>query len=206
MLLGLAMLTFCHACDLLEPPVKSGSVLFQEDFSRTASGWDRYSDDTYITDYWDGGYRIAIFTSETNVWARPHLNFGDTLVQVLATKIEGPDNNVFGVLCRYQDARNFYFFLLSSDGYYGIGVYQDGEEILLSNETMLPSEAINQGEATNHIRADCVGEQLSLYINGALVTQAVATNWLGGDVGLIAGTYDKPGTNILFENFSVLLP
>jgi hypothetical protein len=71
---------------------------------------------------------------------------------------------------------------------------------------MLPSEAINQGEATNHIRADCVGEQLSLYINGALVTQAVATNWLGGDVGLIAGTYDKPGTNILFENFSVLLP
>jgi hypothetical protein len=206
MLLASAMLTLCQACNLLEPPVESGSVLFQDDFSRAASGWDRYSDDTYLTDYEDGGYRIAIFTTETNVWARPHLDFGDTLVQVLATKIEGPDDNVIGVLCRYQDARNFYFFLMSSDGYYGIGIVQDGEEILLSSETMLPSEAINQGEATNHIRADCVGEELSFYINGALVSQAIAADWTRGDVGLIAGTYEKPGTDVLFENFSVLLP
>ncbi|HEY47556.1 MAG: hypothetical protein AMJ88_03145 [Anaerolineae bacterium SM23_ 63] len=206
MLLASVMLTFCHACNLLEPPVESGSVLFQDDFSRSASGWDRYSNDSYLTDYEEGGYRIAIFTTETNVWSRPHLDFGDTLIQVLATKLEGPDDNVFGVLCRYQDARNFYFFLISSDGYHGIGIYQDGEEILLSNEAMLPSEAINQGEARNHIRADCVGEELSLYINGALVAQATATDWAHGDVGLIAGTYDKAGTDILFENFSVLLP
>ena len=206
MLLASAMLALCQACNLLEPPIESGSVLFQDDFSRAASGWDRYSDDTYLTDYEDGGYRIAIFTTATNVWTRPHLDFGDTLIQVMATKLEGPDDNVFGVLCRYQDARNFYFFLMSSDGYCGIGIYHDGEEILLSDETMLPSEAINQGEATNHIRADCVGEELSLYINGALVTQATATDWIRGDVGLIAGTYDKPGTDILFENFSVLMP
>jgi hypothetical protein len=206
MLLASAMLALSQACNLLQPPVESGSVLFQDDFSRTASGWDRYSDDTYLTDYENGGYRIAIFTTETNVWTRPHLDFGDTLVQVLATKLEGPDDNVFGVLCRYQDARNFYFFLMSSDGYCGIGIYLDGEEILLSDETMLPSEAINQGEATNHIRADCVEEELSFYINGALVAQANATDWIRGDVGLIAGTYDKPGTDILFENLSVLLP
>jgi hypothetical protein len=205
-LLVSALLALCQACNLLEPPVESGSVLFQDDFSRTASGWDRYSDDTYHTDYKDGGYRIAVFTTETNVWTRPHLDFGDTLVQVMATKLNGPDDNVFGVLCRYQDARNFYFFLMSSDGYYGIGIYLDGEEILLSDEAMLPSELINQGEATNHIRADCVGEELSLYINGALVAQAIATDWTRGDVGLIAGTYDKPGTDILFESFSVLLP
>jgi len=206
MVLASTILTLCQACNLLEPPVESGSVMFQDDFSRTASGWDRYTDDTYQTDYEDGGYRIAIFTTDTNVWARPHLDFEDTLIQVLATKLAGPDDNVFGVLCRYQDARNFYFFLMSSDGYCGIGIYQDGEEILLSSEAMLPSEAINQGETTNHIRADCIGEELSLYINGALAVQAIATDWTRGDVGLIAGTYDKPGTDILFENFSVLLP
>jgi hypothetical protein len=205
-LLASVMLILCQACNLLEPPVESGSVLFQDDFSRNASGWDRYSDDTYVTDYESGGYRIAIFTPETNVWARPHLNFDDTMVQVMATKLDGPDDNVFGVLCRYQDAKNFYFFLISSDGYCGIGIYQDGGEILLSSDAMLPSEAINQGEDTNHIRADCVGEELSLYINGALAAQAIASDWARGDVGLIAGTYDKPGTDLLFENFSVLLP
>ncbi|UCF60230.1 MAG: hypothetical protein JSV37_10735 [Anaerolineaceae bacterium] len=205
-LIASVMLFLCQACNLLEPPIDSGSVLFQDDFSRTASGWDRYSDDTYLTDYQNGGYRIAIFTPDTNVWARPHLDLGDTVIQVLTTKLDGPDDNVFGVLCRYQDARNFYFFLISSDGYCTIGIYQDGSEILLSSDAMLPFEAINQGEDTNHIRADCVGEELSLYINGALAAQARASDWAQGDVGLIAGTYDKPGTDILFENFSVLLP
>lgn len=206
MLIASALLMFCQACNLLEPPVESGSVIFQDDFSRTASGWDRYSDDSYLTDYENRGYRIAIFTTETNVWARPHLDFGDTMVQVLATKLDGPNDNVFGVLCRYQDAQNFYFFLISSDGYGGIGIYQDGQEILLSSDTMLPSEAINQGEDTNHIRADCVDEELSLYINGTLIARTTTSEWVRGDVGLIAGTYDKPGTDILFENFSVLLP
>ena len=205
-LLSLALLTMCQGCSLLEPPVESGAVLFQDDFSRTASGWDRYSNDTYTTDYMDGGYRISIFIPETNVWARPHLEFEDVRVQVMATKLEGPDNNVFGVLCRYQDARNFYFFLISSDGYSGIGVYRDGEEFLLSNKAMLPSDAIHQGQATNHVRAECIGEELSLYINGSLTAQAIATDWSRGDVGLVAGTYSKPGTDILFEKFSVLLP
>jgi hypothetical protein len=204
--LTLILATLCQACNLLEPPVEPGSVLFQDDFSRTASGWDRYADDTYFADYVDSGYRISIYTPNTNVWARPHLTFEDVRIQVMATKLEGPDDNVYGVLCRYQDALNFYFFLISSDGYCGIGIYRDGKEHLLGNEAMLPSEAIQAGQASNHIRADCIGEELSLYINGMIAAQAVATEWSQGDVGLVAGTYDQPGTDILFERFSVLLP
>jgi hypothetical protein len=205
-LLTLTLVTVCQACNLLEPPVESGSVLFQDDFSRTASGWDRYADEAYFADYADTGYRISIFTPKTNVWARPHLAFEDIRVHVMATKLEGPDDNVYGVLCRYQDARNFYFFLISSDGYCGIGVFRDGKEYLLSDEAMLPSDAIHLGQASNHVRADCIGEELTLYINGVRAAQAIASDWSRGDVGLVAGTYDQPGTDILFERFSVLLP
>jgi hypothetical protein len=206
MLLLTTMLSLCPSCNLLDPPVESGSVLFQDNFSRNNSGWDRYSNEKYLTDYDLDGYRIGVFTTETNVWARPHLDFGDTITQVLATKLDGPDDNVFGVLCRYQDAQNFYFFLVSSDGYCGIGINLNGEELLLSDEAMLPSDVINQGTSTNHIRADCIGHELSLYINGTLTAQAVASEWSRGDVGLIAGTYENPGTDILFESFSVLMP
>ena len=203
---ALTLFIMGQSCSSLEPRVESGDVLFQDDFSRTSSGWDRYHDDTYISDYMDDAYYFNIFTPETNVWSRPHLDFADIRIQVAATKVGGPDDNVFGVLCRYQDALNFYFFLISSDGFSGIGMFKNGEEKLITDESMLPSETISQGFATNIIQAECIGDQLRLYVNGGLTLQATASEWSRGDVGLIAGTYDQPGTEIRFEKFSVIQP
>jgi hypothetical protein len=205
-LILLPLIWAIQSCGFLESQIESGAVLFQDDFSYTRSGWDRYKNDRYESDYVKNGYRIQITTPETNAWSRPHLNFNDVRIQVAATKIAGPDNNVFGVLCRYQDPQNFYFFLLSSDGYSGIGVFLNGQEQLLSGNAMLPSAAIFQGSTTNLIRADCIGNELSLYINGVEETKVRASHWSEGDVGLIAGTYAEAGTEILFEKFSVIKP
>jgi hypothetical protein len=202
----LALATGGSACGWLEPPVERGQVLFQDNFSRPTSGWDRYQDDIYVSDYSEGSYRIAVFTPNTEVWARPHLELSDVRIDVIASKVDGPDDNVFGVICRYQNTDNFYFFLISSDGYSGIGAYKDGVETLLSSDTMLPAQSIRQGPATNFIRAECVGQQLALYINSVLVAQTQDDEWPSGDVGLIAGTYAHPNVDIRFTNFSVLKP
>lgn len=194
------------ACNLQTPPAVSGDVLFQDDFSRTFSGWDRYHDDVYSADYVPGGYRIQVFAPQTDAWANPGLELSDVRIEFDATKQSGPDDNTFGVLCRYQDARNFYFFLVSSDGYTGIGISIEGRRMLLSGDTMYPSGAVLLGNTTNHIRADCIGFQLALYVNGVLVAQTQSSQWTGGDVGLTAGTYDEPGVDILFSNFSVIQP
>ena len=191
------------ACSVTADP---GEVVFQDDFSRPVSGWDRYNDPTYSSDYYEGGYRIHVLEPNTDAWASPRLDLADVQIEVDATKLGGPDDNVFGVLCRYKDSRNFYFFLVSSDGYTGIGVYKDGRRRLLTDDSLLPSEAVNRGNALNHIRADCDGYQLRLLVNGILVAEAQAAEWPRGDVGLIAGTYDQAGTEILFDNFSVLQP
>ncbi len=191
------------ACSVTADP---GEVVFQDDFSRPVSGWDRYYDPTYSSDYYEGGYRIHVLEPNTDAWASPRLDLADVQIEVDATKLGGPDDNVFGVLCRYKDSRNFYFFLVSSDGYTGIGVYKDGRRRLLTDDSLLPSEAVNRGNALNHIRADCNGYQLRLLVNGILVAEAQAAEWPRGDVGLIAGTYDQAGTEILFDNFSVLQP
>jgi len=194
------------ACQYFQLPVQPGDVLFQDDFSRSSSGWDRYQDPTYRADYSDGRYRITVAVPETDAWANPRLGFDDVRVEVEATKLGGPDDNVFGVLCRYQDPRNFYFLVLSSDGYVGVGAYKDGRRKLLSDESLLPSLAVAQGAATNLVRADCVGYGLDLYVNGTLVSQAQAAEWMEGDVGLMAGTYHEPGTDIGFDNFAVRQP
>lgn len=194
------------ACGVLRPESGPGEVIYQDDFSRANSGWDRYQDPSYSSDYQDGAYRIHVLTANTDAWANPDLEISDARIEVDAAKVGGPDNNVFGVLCRYQDARNFYFFLISSDGYAGIGVYKDGRRRLLSDDSLLPTEAVIQGEQWNHIRADCDQFALRLFVNGQLVAETQAAEWRAGDVGLIAGSYELPGTEVLFDNFSVVQP
>jgi len=188
-------------------PALPANVLFQDDFSDPSSGWDRINQPEGITDYEDGAYRIFVNTINTDIWANPGLDFGDVRLEVEATKVGGNDNNDFGVICRYQDPDNYYFFILSSDGYYGIGKVKDGVQTLIGVDAMPPSEAIIQGDATNRLRVDCIGPLLSLYANDEFLDQYEDTDFSSGDVGLIAGTSpEAPGTDILFDNFQVLKP
>lgn len=182
------------------------NMLFQDDFSDTSSGWDRVTTDTGVTEYTEGVYRIYVNESGTDVWANPGLEFSDVTVQVEAIKVGGPDDNDFGVICRSVDTSNFYFFVVSSDGYYGIGKVSDAGQELINMDAMQPSEAILQGESTNTIRADCVGSSLSLYVNGEKLDEVQDSEFSSGDVGLIAGSFDTPGTDIQFDNFSVIKP
>lgn len=194
------------ACGLLRPQAGPGEVIFQDDFSRTDSGWDRYQDPSYSSDYLEGTYRIHVLTAQTDAWANPDLDISDARIEVDAAKVGGPDDNVYGLLCRFQDHSNYYFFLVSSDGYAGIGLNKDGQRRLLSDDSLLPSEAVLQGNLWNHIRADCDGFTLRLYVNGQLVAETRAAEWSSGDVGMIVGTYDLAGAEVLFDNFSVVRP
>ena len=201
-ILGLSWMS----CSVFQFETSPGEVLFQDDFSRETSGWDRYHDSTYSSDYYQGGYRIHILQPNTDAWANPHLSFENVQIEVDARRLSGPENNLYGLICRYQDPRNYYFFLISSDGYAGIGIFKDGRRELISGDSLLPHEAILSGEAINHIRADCEAYWLRMYVNNALVAEAQAAEWQEGDVGLIAGAYEVAGTEILFDNFSVLHP
>jgi hypothetical protein len=193
-------------CSLFDLPEEPGAVLFQDDFSSPNSGWNRYQGSTYISDYSNSGYRIAIFQKNYEAWALPGLNFSDVIIEVLTTSEEGPQDNAYGVICRYQNPENFYFFLISSDGYSGIGMVYQGERVLLSGESMLPSEAILTGPSTNRIEAQCMGDTLSISVNDVRIAEVSSTSLKSGDVGLIASTYDLQKTEIIFDNFSVKNP
>ncbi len=203
--LVLAALACSFGTDSESEPLPEG-LLFKDDFSDTSSGWDRVDVSDGITDYADGVYRIYVTTESMDVWANPGLNFTDTIIEVEAAKGGGPDDNDFGVICRYEDASNFYFFIISSDGYYGLGKVLDDEQILLGEEELLPDDAIKTGHVTNDIRADCVGSTLTLYANGTQLVSVQDSSFTSGDVGLIAGTFDTPGTDIHFDNFVVRQP
>jgi hypothetical protein len=193
-------------CASLLTPNAPGALLFQDDFSNAGSGWDRYADPTYTSDYIDGTYQIAIQSAQTQAWANPSLDLDNVRMEVDAATVAGPLDNAFGLICRYQDPDNYYFFLISGDGYAGIGLAKDGRRVMLTGDAMLPADAILQGYRTNHLRADCDGFHLTFYVNGVLVGEAQAAEWPSGDIGLLAATYSEPGIDIRFDNISLLRP
>lgn len=197
---------YLGGCNWLVPPVGPGEVLFQDDFTRTSSGWDRYQDDVYRADYQDSKYHIEIFTPETVAWSLPKLSFQDVWISVETERVKGPEDNAFGVICRYENPSNFIFFLISSDGFAGIGQYIDGEKTLLSDKSLLPTDAVHKGDEGNFIQAECVGDRLTLYVNNSRVAEAIVEDIRSGDVGLIAGTYADPDVEIRFDNFSTVQP
>jgi len=205
--IGFCLAALClAACQPSPTQAQPGAVLFQDDFSRTLSGWDRHRETAYWVDYQDGTYHMRINAPNADAVSNPGLDFKNVRVQVEAARVDGPDNNLFGIVCRYQDPGDFYFFAVSSDGYAGIGVSKSGRRHLLSHETLLPSPRILSGNATNVLRADCVGYELTLYVNGSVVSQAQAAEWDEGDVGLMVGSYEQGGVEIAFDNLSVTQP
>jgi hypothetical protein len=215
LVLILALAATASACRLLVNPSqtpapaaggRSGRVLFSDDFSDPTSGWNQVTAASGESAYLDGAYRIFVNEPNIDIWSKPGRNFQDVHIEVDAFKVGGERDNRFGVLCRAVDDDSFYTLIISSDGYYGIGLIDGQDYQLLGMDSLQPSDAIRLGSASNHIRADCVGDTLTLTVNGVQLAQVQDTRFSSGDVGLIAGTYDTPGTDIRFDDFIVYQP
>lgn len=183
----------------------SGAMLFQDDFSSPASGWNRTKYEQGMMDYDSGSYRILVNAAQANLWSTPHRDFGNVRLEVDAGKLAGPDANRIGLICR-SDGTSYYFFIIGSDGYFGLGIFKDGKAGLLGQAAMESSAAIHTGTAVNHLRLDCTGNALAAYVNGVQVASVTDPSLTHGEAGLLAGAFDQPGVDIVFDNFVVLQP
>lgn len=204
----LLILLLLSACVPLANPVlpaaSPGTILYQEGFEDNTSGWDRVSNENGIMDYDGGGYRMLIQKPDFNMWSTPEKNFGDVRIEADVFRLSGPRENRAGLMCRYQNG-DYYFFLISNDGYYAVGKFIGGQTLLLGQTAMQPSEFI-QKEAVNHLRADCIGDRLAFYINFNQVASVQDGDFANGDVGLLTGAFSEPGVDMLFDHFVVMQP
>jgi len=183
------------------------NLLFSDDFSDPNSGWDRVNETDYLSDYYENAYRILVNKDMMDIWANPDdLSFVDVSIEADSTKNGGPDDNDFGLICRYQDLDHYYYGIITSDGYYGIIKASSDGSNALGRDSLGYSDLIHQGFTNNHIRFDCIGDMLTLYVDGVQLDQQTDSEYTSGNVGLTAGTYNTPATDILFDNFKVYQP
>ena len=153
----------------------------------------------------DGGFRAFIDNDEQSyefIAGSAGEVYEDVVVEVDVRLLQGEDFSGAFVLCRDQYQENFYYFKLFHDGV-AIGEYNDGDEQIVRMDDLPPG---TDPLATNHLRAECIGSHLALYLNGVLALEREDNTVTQGGVGLGAGEGESGLTEVFFENWEITQP
>ena len=176
---------------------------YTDDFSNSTSGWKTVNDPAVKINYQDGALQFMIPELDTLAWSVPKdKRFGDFVLDVDATQVDGPKDNSYGVIFRYVDDRNFYRLDISGDGYFAVFKYKDGKWTKVQDNAETP--AVKQGPATNHLQVIAKGNQFTFNVNDQLVKTFSDSDFANGNVGVTAGAlFDNADVHIAFDNLRV---
>lgn len=178
-----------------------------ESFDNNDNEWQLNEDETGSVQIKDGQLVIAVNKQSTWQWAVQNAPSSDMDISFDATLLEGTQHNAgYGVACRLsEDGNNYYDFIVSSNGVYGLFKMVDG-----NYETLIEyseSKAMKTGAGViNRFRVVCSGSNLGLYANGQEVFMIQDKSITTGDFfALEAGMYQVDDTPILvtFDNVAV---
>jgi len=186
-----------------EPLPQPGEVLFADDFSNPASGWQSEDFGTGSVGYRDGRYAVVAAQQGTAIVGRANRELTSVVIEVDTIQVSAPvnNNNGYGIICRLQANGDGYLLRISGDGLYSISRVLNGEFQALVDWTR--SAVINQGNNTNRIRAVCDGRRLVLFVNGERLATAEDSTFAAGDIGFTATTFEAEATEVQFDNLVV---
>jgi 3-keto-disaccharide hydrolase len=191
------------------PASGPGKILFQDDFANPNSGWKNADVGSAQFSYSNGVRRIVVKQERINTHdLLPNQKFGDVSIEADVTFATSGTDGAFGILCRAtadQRLRSGYQFLIATDGSAGILKTTGpnaGQSPTLNGTNH--SSAVHPGAASNHLRADCAGGHLTLYVNGQKVASAQDGEFKSGQVGFaISSPPNSKGFEVDFDNFVV---
>jgi hypothetical protein len=185
----------------------SSDVIFSDDFSRDNGDWEVLSDDNGEVFYEGGWLHLINYTEapvDTYTLLSDH-NFSDFILEVEVKLIDGTDDNWQGIVCRYQDGGSYYVFNISADGYYYISRFLEHEQLALVEAA--PSSYINQGwDTVNNVYVECIGNELSLSVNGHLLASVTDNAFSEGEIGFLVTSWASDFSEIAFDNLVVTEP
>lgn len=196
------------ACQFSKPPFSSGDIIFFDDFSTSNENWDTWDKpNESAVSFFEDGLIMIVSKPNLDIITTNKISYPDVMIQMTAQKRLGTNNNAYGIVCRFLNDKNYYGFIISSDGYYGIVKVIEGEYKLISSENLEFDENIYQDREENSISAKCEGNTLTLLINDIEKTSVVDEDLTVGKTGLIIGSFSETDEiAVLFDNFLVMVP
>lgn len=180
------------------------SLPLADDFSDPASGWPSRESKGWSQDYEDGVFRVTL---DQDLWsyvlaaATARIDASDVIVETDLRFASNYSEAGAGVICRALDGDNYYFFEIE-EGTASIVRFLEDEQTFLVDDQ--PTDTFDP--EGSRLRAECIGDNLTFFIDGQQVASAQDDGLTHGDVGLIAGGAGQGFTDVRFDNFSAQSP
>jgi hypothetical protein len=182
---------------------------YTEEFDAAPSNWSWFTtsgDESLLDVYADNGQMVFDLEGE-NIFA--YLSYDDWYYQdvgvsALAENM-GNNANMISLLCRYYSDQGWYEINIGSDGLWDIYRYDAN----ISEYTRLyngGSTNINMGTQQNEFTMTCIGDQISLYINGALTKTVRDSKYTEGFVGIGVSSFDIYPVIVGFQAVEIWQP
>lgn len=189
---------------------RSADPVYTDEFRRDDGVWDLVSDTDVEHFYMRRSLHIRVDRTQWMSWSTQNdQKPADFLLEVDATHVSGPSDAEYGVIFRYIDDQNFYFFGISAGGYYSLWKRENDAWTILIDWTA--SDALTTGEQASNrlgilVRATDQGQQIALLANDTVLEALLDDTFTEGQIGLATGTFDEAGIEVAFDNLSLWTP
>jgi hypothetical protein len=164
----------------------SKTILF-EGFNNTDNNWPSSNDADVSLEIKNGDY-ILDHKRESGGWSSTIVKNVDTTrdfrISVQIKKVDGIQNNGFGLIYGRNDSDNQNMFFISANGSYVIKKVENGATTYLKNWTS-SSHIKNGNGSVNYLKVEKEGSKLNYYINSNLVHSTYTYKFYGDRVGFI---------------------
>lgn len=193
--IAVVLVTMCACTPLSKParPTPSADMTsyWEDDFSDPTSGWET----NHTKGYLNGAYAITADGELVQATARhKHTKFNSVAIDVDVTRVE--NSGSYGVACRVQQGRGYYFLLNPENEKYAI--IKRGPDGYTPLSDWQTSQVVRPTE--NHIRAVCGGSHLALFVNDQHLAVVEDSGFVSGSIALIAS---GSGMKARFDNVFV---
>ncbi|MBW8011431.1 MAG: hypothetical protein FVQ83_09355 [Chloroflexi bacterium] len=186
-------------------------VIYRTDFE-DADDWNtfvRSGNDNFEASTRQGYYYIQIDGRYLRVFSiledlYMQRDAADVRIEIATESIAGPNRNNISLICRYTEL-GWYEFNMGSDGLWSIQIYDSASD---SYETLYNggSDYINLKLLSNEFAAECIGDELSFYINGQFIFSVRDSQFREGQIGFVVSTFNIAGVGVEVDWLEVSVP
>jgi AAA+ superfamily predicted ATPase len=146
-------------------------VIFEDRFANNQNSWFTGETADYVLKLEPERYVFEHLREQGSwmVWkdCGKYLDQPKFKMHLVTQKIEGVDNNGYGILWGLEDVSNCFEFVISGDGHFRIAQYKGGAYLVIVAWTR--SETIKQWNAVNVLEIEREADLMQFYINGVFV-------------------------------------
>jgi hypothetical protein len=170
-------------------------------FNTSAVDWDIYTrpNNAAVFQLHAGTLEGSVIPDRGYIWSLDGQTHSDVLVNVTVQQTAGWISSAYGVVCRADEQGNGYYFLISSDQHFSIGVATTARNELFQLVPWQFNSHIKRGFVPNDLRVVCAGDYLALFINDVFVAEAFDREFTTGQLGLTVGAV-RQTAYVQFDN------